>query len=418
MGVSSAAMRRAARVTLAVIQGWLAASTAYLLGLLWVAARTPVDDAPAALATAGAPLRIVTFVPAHDEAAGVAETIAALRAQSYPAERHEVIVIADNCSDETAAVAAAAGATVWQRAASENRGKGQALAWALERLARERTVSGAEDGAGARDCDAIDAIAVVDADCLASPGLLASVDRHLRTGADAVQTDYVVANPDASTTSALRYAGFALMHRVRARGKAGLGLSVGLFGSGMAFSAALLRAVPWASFSVTEDAEYHVRVVEHGTVVRYAGEASVSSAMPTTDAAAREQQLRWESGNSALARSTVPRLLVAGLKRRDRQRLHAAVERLVPPQTLLLAASMGAGLAAIGLRARPAAGLAAVTVAGQAGYVVVGLRVAGAPPAVRRVVRRGPLLALRKLTIFGRIAIGRGAGAWVRTQRG
>lgn len=61
-------------------------------------------DAPAARA------RVVVLVPAHDEEEQIAATIASLLGQSYPVER--VIVLADNCSDRTAAVALAAGAEV------------------------------------------------------------------------------------------------------------------------------------------------------------------------------------------------------------------------------------------------------------------------------------------------------------------
>jgi 1,2-diacylglycerol 3-beta-glucosyltransferase len=391
-----ATVRTGALAATAAAQAWAAAGTGYLLGLL-AAASAP---APAAPAVAGRSLRFVTLVPAHDEAGGIADTVRALAAQELPGE---TIVLADNCGDDTARIAAAAGATVWERDAPDARGKGQALAWALERLWRERPET--------------EAVAIVDADCLASPNLLSACDRRLRAGARAVQAAYVVSNADASTASALRHAGFALMHVVRPRGKERLGVSIGLFGTGMAFAADVLREHPWSSFSVTEDAEYHLRLVEAGVRVRYAGEAHVASPMPTSDAAAREQQLRWESGNAALARRGAPRLLAAGLRRRDRQRLHAAVERLVPPQSLLLAAACAAGAAALALRSRRLVAAGALTAAGQAGYVLGGLAVAGAPPAVYRALAHAPALAAHKLGVFARVGTGRGARAWVRTQR-
>jgi hypothetical protein len=385
----------------AAAQAWLGAGTAYLLGLL-VAARGDGAE-PAAAPAPGGPLRFVTLVPAHDEADAIGDAVTALAAQDHPAGRRETIVIADNCTDATAARAAAAGATVWERDAPDDRGKGQALAWALERVWRERPGT--------------DAIAMVDADCLASPGFLTACDRRLRNGARAVQADYAVGNPAASTASALRYAGFALMHRVRPRGKERLGVSAGLFGTGMAFRAGLLRECPWESFSVTEDAEYHLRLVEAGERVRYAGDARVTSPMPTTDRGASEQQMRWESGNAALARRAAGRLVCAGVRDRDRERLHAGVEQLVPPQTLLLAGNAAAGVAAVALRSRPLAAASAATALGQAAYVLGGLAVAGAPPEVFRAVLRAPALAARKLGVFGRVASGRGATSWVRTRR-
>lgn len=387
-------------VATAMTQTWLSASTAYLLALVGLAAR---GDARGRGAPAGEPLRTVVLVPAHDEAAGIAPTVAALRAQAYPAGRFEVIVVADNCRDATAAQARTVGATVWERDDPSARGKGHALAWALERLWRERA--------------ATEAVAIVDADCRASANLLAAFDAELRSGAAAVQAAYDVANPQASSASALRWAGFALMHRVRPRGRRRLGLSADLFGTGMAFRAELLRAHPWRSFGVTEDAEYHLELVRAGVPVAFAASASVESRMPTSAAGARDQQLRWETGNAGLARRTVGPLARAGVRRGDKHLLHAALEQLVPPQTVLLAANGATLLGALALRRPALIGAASSTIAGQALYVMGGLRVVGAPPTVYRALGDAPALVARKLPLFARIAAGRGATAWKRTVR-
>jgi hypothetical protein len=392
---------RGARLAVGLGQAWLAAGTGYLLTLTAFAA-VPRRPEPAG-GPGGEPLRFVVLVPAHDEEEQIAATVAALLGQTHPSERREVLVIADNCTDATADRARAAGATVWARDQPDARGKGQALAWAMQRLWRERPHT--------------DAVAIVDADCHASPGLLAGFDRLMRGGATAVQAVYDVANPEASTASALRWAGFALMHRVRPSGRARLGLSADLFGTGMAFRADLLRAHPWTSFSITEDAEYHLRLVEAGERVAFLPDERVESAMPTSHAQATEQQLRWESGNAELLRRTVPRLLREGLRRRDAERIHAALEQLVPPQTVLVAANGGLLAAAAALRDRRGVRLGAATLAAQGVYVLAGLRVAQAPPAVFRALLQAPRLLSAKLPLFARIGAGRGASTWVRTDR-
>src|SRR5262245_20140826 len=91
-----------------------------------VAAATRGDGAPAT--------RVTVLVPAHDEAGQIAACVRSLRAQDYPAERFEVVVVADNCADDTAARAAAAGARVLVRDDPDARGKGHALRWATDRL--------------------------------------------------------------------------------------------------------------------------------------------------------------------------------------------------------------------------------------------------------------------------------------------
>lgn len=323
-------------------------------------------------------------VPAHNEEAGIEATIESLGATN-------TIVVADNCTDATAATARAAGATVWERTDPANPGKGRALAWAFERI------------------DDAEAIAVVDADCTVSSNFLAAIGDRIHGGARAVQASYMVANPEESNAAAARYAGYALINHVRPLGKSALGLSCGLFGSGMAFSASLLAEHPWQAFDITEDAEYHLRLVEAGERVEFAPEAAVLSAMPTGLSEASTQRERWESGKFELARGTAARLLRDGIRRRDPVRAHAGLELLIPPQSLLLAANV----ATLPLRPR----IAAAALAGQVAYVLGGLALVRAPAAVYRSLALAPLLAARNAHLYARLARGWRPRSWVRTAR-
>lgn len=392
---------RALRAPLWLVQGWLAAGAAYLLGLLGFAAVASRRPAPP---PAGAPpARIAVLVPAHNEQAGIATAVGALLAQQYPPESRRVVVIADNCSDATAAEARRAGAEVLERHDAHTPGKGPALGWAIDRLWRQAAE--------------LDMIAVVDADCIATPRLLSAFSDARAAGAAAVQADYRVSNPGASAAAARRWAGFALRHAVRGRAKAAAGLSCGLFGTGMAFRADVLRAVPWTSHSITEDAEHHARLVQAGHVTAFAPSEAVLSAMPTTEAAAQEQQMRWESGNAALARATVPRLLRRGAAERDIQLLHLAAEQLVPPQSLLAGGAAATLASAAILHDRPLAILASLTALAQVTYVVGGLALVRAPASVWRALATAPASVYRKLLQTFLILTGRGSKEWVRTQR-
>ena len=132
--------RRAAAGLLTAAQVPTAASLAYLLTLLAAARRRP-SPPPAP----GTP-RVAVLIPAHDEGSGVRATVASVRALDWPAERLDVVVIADNCTDDTAAHAEAAGARVLERDAPDARGKGRALAWAVERLAADGPPAGGRRG--------------------------------------------------------------------------------------------------------------------------------------------------------------------------------------------------------------------------------------------------------------------------------
>ena len=296
-----------------------------------------------------------------------------------------MIVIADNCADRTAAVARAAGAEVWERTDSLRRGKGHALAWAFTRLL---------------DDESVDAACVVDADCEVSRNLLTAVAARLHNGADAVQVPYLIANPESSAATALRWAGFALFNVVRPLGRDRLGLSTGLLGTGMAFSRRLLLRAPWSAFSFAEDREQHMRWVLGGARVVFAPEAEVSSPSPSTGAGTRAQERRWESGRGALARGLTPRLLARSLRTKDPVQLDAALEPMLPPQSLLLTLNI-AGLASARLAgARGVSRWAAASLLAQATYVIGGLAVVRAPAPVWRAFASLPRFLARRIGIL------------------
>ena len=383
------------------VQAGLAAAVGYLVALS-VVARGPRDQDTTAPINRELP-RLVVLIPAHDEEAEIEATLRALARCGYAGPSPRSIVIADNCTDRTAAVAAAAGAEVWERQDDRRRGKGHALGWALELLAEDPT--------------GFDAVVLLDADCRPSENFLEIIGRRLVGGARALQVDYVVANAGASDTAALRYAGFALANTVRPLGKQRLGLSCGLTGTGMAFSSGVIESTGWSATGLAEDGEFHLRLVLDGERVDFASDASVRSDMPVTAHGATSQQERWEQGRLHLARDWAPRLIAEGIRRRDPVRLHAGLECLLPPHSLIAAGSFGSLGVAVAARSPRLASLALLTLGGQAAVVLGGLRIAEAPPEVYRALPRAPLLVGWKLLLYGRLLSGRGPLDWVRTER-
>ena len=378
-------------------------SSGYLLALL-VAARDSIrNPAPTAVVGDEAPLRLAVLVPAHDEESGIGATLESLAACKYPAGGRRTIVIADNCTDGTAACGARAGIEVWERTDDSRRGKGFALIWALRRLLEEE--------------GDVDAIVMVDADCSVSPNLLEAIDQRLRSGASAVQVDYVAGNPGGSHVSALRFGAFALADTVRFLGKQRLGLSCGLVGTGMGFRRELLEQTPWTATGLTEDGEYHLHLVLAGERAEFVPGAWVSQAVPTSMRASSEQQARWERGRLQLIRNWSPRLLAAGLARRDVVRVHAGLECLLPPQSLIAAGNLGSLLAGLLLGHRRLVALCAASIGAQATFVLAGLRLVRAPAQVYRALLLAPLLIVSKIGLYGRFLLGRGPAGWTRTER-
>jgi cellulose synthase/poly-beta-1,6-N-acetylglucosamine synthase-like glycosyltransferase len=271
-------------------------------------------------------------VPAHDEAGGIAQTVASLRAVDYPSELFNVVVVADNCTDATADLARSAGATVLVRQDAEKRGKGYALEHAFERLLSEGWM---------------DAVVVVDADTVVSANLLRAFAARLEAGALAVQADYGVRNAGASWRTRLMVIALALFHVLRSLGRERLGVSSGLRGNGMGFSAKLLREVPHDAHSIVEDLEFGIRLGMSGHRVEYVAEAHVFGEMVSGEGASRSQRARWEAGRAAIAREHLPGLLRRGLNERSGLLLDLAFDVLVPPLTSVVAATVLGTLASI-----------------------------------------------------------------------
>lgn len=347
--------------------------------------------------------RFAILVPAHDEELLLPRLLESLAALEYPRALYSVHVVADNCADGTAAAAMAGGAAVYERRDDGRRGKGYALRYLFARLR--------EDGVGA------DAYVVVDADSVVSPAFLATMNRHLARGDDAIQAYYGVLNHDESWPSALRYVALALYNGLRPRGRDALRLSTGLRGNGMCFAAAILDRFGWDAFSLAEDAEFHLRLVEAGCKVSYAPEAIVLAEMPSSLRASRSQNVRWERGRLQLLRQFGPRLLADGLRRRDPVRLDAVTEQLAPPLSLLTGlATLNLAVTAA-LRARGARRLAAAIVVGQVLYVITGLRLVGAAARAYAALLFSPLYVVWKMGIYIAAATGLGNTRWVRTAR-
>jgi cellulose synthase/poly-beta-1,6-N-acetylglucosamine synthase-like glycosyltransferase len=392
-------------ITLGVLGIPVLAFAGYLFVLAILAAAP--DEDPALELDPGPPrLRFDIVVPAHDEEAGIAATIASLRELDYPAPLFRVLVVADNCGDATAERAAAAGAEVLVRNDPAHRGKGHALAHAF---------------AWIEQSSASDAVVVVDADSSVSPGFLRAFARRFEAGAPAVQAAYGVRNPEASWRTRLMVIALALFHVLRSLGRERLGLSTGLRGNGMALTRAVLRNVPYDAFSIVEDVEYSLALGEAGYRVHYAAEAQVLGEMTARATSSRSQRRRWEQGRWALARTRGPRLVLAGIRRRSPLLIDLAVDLLLPPLTSLTLLVLAGLAAALALHARGGSLAPAVPWILAAGclavYVLRGWALSGA--GLRGLV---DLLVGAPAYVIWKIGLGlarreRRGDEWVRTER-
>ncbi len=247
-------------------------------------------------------IRLAVVVPAHDEEGLIARTVMSLKAADAGAE---VYVVAHNCLDGTAKAAAAAGARVVELNNSKLRGKSAAL--------RQGFSSAFAGGANA--------VLVVDADSMVSGNLIAATRAMLEQGAEVTQCRYELELPAPRSRhplARLRALAFRGMNVLRARGRAGLGFSTGLFGNGFAVTVATLERVPFTVNSIAEDVEYHTRLVQAGIPVYWVEGAFVHAHSPNSGAAQATQEARWEGGRFRVAGRGTRELIAAMLRGRWR----------------------------------------------------------------------------------------------------
>jgi cellulose synthase/poly-beta-1,6-N-acetylglucosamine synthase-like glycosyltransferase len=297
-------------LTLSIVTLPATAACLYLLVLTCLSART------ASPAVSSQKIFFDIIVPAHDEAAGIGNTISSLKRLSWPSARYRIVVVADNCTDATAAISREAGATVLERQDSSRRGKGYALAFAFT---------------WSRSAALADAVAVVDADSVVSANLLESFAARIEAGACALQAHYGVLNAKDSWRTRLMAIALGSIHRVRSRARERMGLSCGIRGNGWCVTHALLDKTPYRCFSLTEDIEFGIDLGLSGHRVAYCDESHVAGEMVTSEQSARSQRQRWEGGRIGLIRNKVPALFRAAVARRSLVCLDLALDLLVLP---------------------------------------------------------------------------------------
>jgi cellulose synthase/poly-beta-1,6-N-acetylglucosamine synthase-like glycosyltransferase len=262
---------------------------------------------------------LAIVVPAHNEASMIAATLCSILPELGTSDR--LIVVADNCSDDTASVAAASGAETIVRTDVTRLGKGFALDFAMRHLARAPP----------------DVVIVIDADCEVAPG---SIDRLLRlctNTARPVQALYLMHSPpNAGLRTRMAEFAWAVKNQVRPLGAHRLGLPCQLMGTGMAFPWACISGANLASGHIVEDLKLGLDLTRAGTPPLFCPEALVTSKFPTSDEGIQSQRVRWEHGHLGVIASELPQLYLDAFTKRDVQLLAAALDLSVPPLALLL----------------------------------------------------------------------------------
>jgi cellulose synthase/poly-beta-1,6-N-acetylglucosamine synthase-like glycosyltransferase len=262
--------------------------------------------------------RITVLVPARNEASSICPTLDDIKVQLCVGDR--LLVVADNCTDDTATVARGAGAEVVERYDSERVGKGYALDCGLRHL----------------DSDPPGVVVMVDADCRLGANAIDRLASECAATGRPIQSLYLMTALEGSKINQ-RVAEFAwrVKNLARPLGLAALALPCQLMGAGMAFPWNVIRAADLACDWITEDMKLGLELAAAGHPPLFCPAAVVTSHFASSKRGAEIQRRRWEHGHILTIFKKVPQSLAVGIVRGSVPLLGLALDLIVPPLSLL-----------------------------------------------------------------------------------
>jgi cellulose synthase/poly-beta-1,6-N-acetylglucosamine synthase-like glycosyltransferase len=388
---------------LTIIAGILATCVAVLLVEIAAAFALPKSERPSNSEPATRP-SVAVLVPAHNESAGLLPTLADIHSQSLSSDR--LVVVADNCQDDTAGVAAAAGAEVVERQDPARHGKGYALDCGLRYLRP--------------DPPAI--VIVLDADCTLGPDAITQLSLKCAATGRPVQALYMMTAPtDSKMNQQVAEFAWRVKNRLRPLGLAALNLPCQLMGTGMAFPWEVIGSAELANARLVEDLTLGLDLTLAGHPPIFCPSACVKSQFPSTPKAARSQRKRWEQGHIGTIVNRGPGLLAAAIARRNWKLLGLVFDMAVPPLSLL-------GLLLVGLLA--ASGIAAffgysstalvISTASLAAFLMaIGLAwlTCGYDVLPLGSIGLVPAYVIKKVRLYYQFIVGKMDSSWIRTDR-
>lgn len=229
--------------------------------------------------------KFAVMIAARNESAVISDLLGSIKMQNYPQELIDIYVIADNCTDDTAAIARNAGATVFTRFNSEQVGKGYALDYGLKSIWKEFPGKGYE------------AYFVFDADNVLDVNYFREMNATFDGGAKASTSYRNSKNFDSNWISAgygiwfLREAKFLNQARLT------LNTSCAVSGTGFFIAADILEnAGGWKWHLLTEDIEFSASSITDGVRIAYCPTAVLYDEQPTTFRDSWNQRFRWVKG--------------------------------------------------------------------------------------------------------------------------
>lgn len=223
------------------------------------------------------------FIAAHNEEEVIGNLVRSIKASNYPEELIEVFVVADACTDNTAAEARAAGAIVYERNDLARKGKSWVMDYGFDRILNEY---------GNR----FEAFFVFDADNIISPDYVSIMNQVYDMGY-LVATSYRNSkNFDSSWVSSAYALWFLREAKFLNNARMMRGTSCAVSGSGWMVATEIVRGMHgWDFHTLTEDIQFSTFCAAHDIRIGYAP-AEFFDEQPLDFKSSWTQRMRWTKG--------------------------------------------------------------------------------------------------------------------------
>ncbi len=226
------------------------------------------------------------LIAARNEEAVISQLIESIHNQTYPSELIKIFVVADNCTDDTAAIAKAAGAVVWERFNRNKIGKGYAIDFLLDRIGE------------AYPEKPFDGYFVFDADNLLDENYIREMNKSFSDGNRIITSYRNSKNYGNNWISAGNSLWFLRECQYLSRSRMLLGTSCAVSGTGFLFHSDIIeRSNGWKFFLLTEDIEFSIHNVINGEKIAYCESAMLYDEQPVRFSQSWNQRMRWTKGN-------------------------------------------------------------------------------------------------------------------------
>jgi cellulose synthase/poly-beta-1,6-N-acetylglucosamine synthase-like glycosyltransferase len=348
--------------------------------------------------------RTTVLIPAHDEGSGILSTLTDVKAQLGP--RDNVLVVADNCGDDTAEIVKAAGVEVAIRVDRTRRGKGYALEFGIQHLS----------------INPPDVVVILDADCRLGDNALRYLSGQAMQSGRPTQSLYLMLAPENGRPNlGVSLFSWRVKNWIRPLGLGLYGLPTQLFGTGMAFPFNLLLDRDLGNSRLAEDTALGIALASSGHPAFFMRDAEIYSHFPLSEAGSEQQRRRWEKGHIDNIVDLVPGALFKSLRDGNLGLAALAVDMAVPPLSLLVLVTIFceilAGGAFVAGVSRTAFAISSLSTLLLVLGTILGWIAVGRDVLPFRELLRLPLHVIQKLGFYRSISSRKAASAWIRTER-